>query len=157
MCYRSVSLAVLGLLCALGPLELQGQHRADPIRSLEVGQLVKIRTLHRGVHIGRVRRLESDTVHLWPQDGSARVAMAAIDQLWVRGTATKKGALIGGTLGGVLGGLLLGYASYAVCDAAECAVDAGVALEGLAGGAAFGAITGAVFGAMMGQWHQEYP
>lgn len=157
MHYRRFSIAIFGWLFVLAPPELWAQRRADPVQSLEVGQLVKIHTVGRGLHIGRITRLESDTVYLLPERGSARVATAAIDELWVRGTATKKGALVGGASGGAIGSLLLGYLSYAVCDAAECAVDPGVALEGLAIGAVFGAITGAVFGAMVGQWHRHYP
>jgi len=156
MYYQRVSIALLGWLLLVAS-QLPAQWRPDPVESLEVGQLIKIRTVNRGIHIGRIGRLTTDTVYLRPQRGSSTVATAAIEELWVRGTATKKGAVIGGVVGGALGGLLFAFTSYAMCDAAQCGVDSGVAVVGLATGAAFGAITGAVFGAMAGQWHREYP
>jgi hypothetical protein len=153
---QGVSIGLLGWLL-LVPSPLTAQRRPDPVESLEVGQFIKIRTVNHGIHIGRIGWLTTDTVYLRPERGSSAVATAAIEQLWLRGTATKKGAVIGGAVGGVLGGLLFAFTSYAVCDAAQCGVDAGVTVVGLATGAAFGAITGAVFGAMAGQWHREYP
>ncbi|UCG88200.1 MAG: hypothetical protein JSW71_06555 [Gemmatimonadota bacterium] len=156
MYYQRVSIALFALLLS-APCEVLAQRRPDPLESLEVEQLVKLRTVNHGLHIGRVARLTRDTIYLRPQRGSSAVATAAVDELWVRGTATKKGAVIGSILGGALGGLLSAYASYAVCDAARCGVDASLTVIGLATGAAFGAITGAVFGAMAGQWNKEYP
>ncbi|UCD25409.1 MAG: hypothetical protein JSW51_05705, partial [Gemmatimonadota bacterium] len=77
--------------------------------------------------------------------------------LWIRRTATKKGAVIGGVTGAIIGALSFAFMSYAVCDAASCSVDPEITGVGLITGAVFGSITGAVFGAMFGQWHLEYP
>jgi hypothetical protein len=153
---RSVSVAILGWL-VLAPSQVLAQRRPAQIESLEVGQLIKIRTVNHGLHIGRVLRVTRDTVFLGPERGSSTVATAAVDKLWVRGTATKRGAAVGGAVGAALGGLLFAYTSYALCDAGRCGVDPGATVIGLAAGAVFGAITGAVLGAMAGQWHEEYP
>jgi hypothetical protein len=119
--------------------------------------LVKVRTRTHGLHIGRVAGLTADTLYLRPERGSNAVELAAVRDVWVRGTATKDGALLGGVLGGALGAGLAALMSVGVCDAAECSVDAEVTVSGMLVGVATGAVTGAVIGAMFGKWHRKFP
>ena len=153
-CIQFLALACLLLLL---PSQCLTQRLPARLESLEIEQLIKIRTVNHGLHIGRLARMSDDTLFLRPQRGSKAVGTAVIDQLWVRGTAAKKGAVIGGTLGAALGGLLFAYVSYGVCDAAHCSVDPGVTLVGLVNGGLVGAATGALLGAIGRQWHRRYP
>ncbi len=148
------ALAVISLVLATGA---SAQRRSVVLESLDLDQLVKIQTVNHGIHVGRLTGLTGDYLFLRPKTGSKAVEVAAVDELWVRGTATRKGAVIGGVTGAILGALTSVFMSYAVCDLASCSVDAGVTGIGLLVGGAFGSVTGAVFGAMFGQWHRAYP
>jgi len=150
-------LVLLVVILLTFPSLAWAQRRPLNFESLDVEQLIRIRTVNHGIHIGRLSGLTRDTLFLRPERGSGAVEIAAIDQLWVRGTATKKGAMIGGVTGAVLGVVSFAFLSYAFCDAASCAVDMGVTSIGVVAGGVVGSITGAVFGAMFGQWHPEYP
>lgn len=152
---RMLTLLVVSALVI--PPQATAQRLDETLRSFEPEVQLRISTVSRGIHIGRLARVANDTVHLVPQRGSGTVAIDAIDRVWVRGTATKKGAVAGGITGAVLGVLSFALFSYGVCDAAECSVDGSAALLGGALGGATGAVTGAVVGSMFGQWHLKFP
>ena len=150
-------LVLLAVISLTFPSTAWAQRRALMFESFDVEQLLKLRTVNHGIHIGRLTGLSGDTLFLKSDRGNDAVEVAAIDHLWVRGTATKKGAVIGGVTGALLGALSFALLSYTFCDAASCAVDVGVTGIGVVTGGVVGSITGAVFGAMFGQWHLEYP
>lgn len=152
---RTWMLAVVSV--SVIPPPATAQRPDETLRSFKPEVQLRISTVNRGIHIGRLARVANDTVHLVPQRGSGTVAIDAIDRVWVRGTATKKGAVAGGVTGAVLGALGFALFSYGVCDAAECSVDGSAVLLGLAIGGATGAATGAVVGSMFGQWHLKFP
>ncbi len=133
------------------------QRLPKQLETLSPHQLVLVRTSRFGMHIGRFTALLGDTLYLEPERGSGSIELAAISDVWVRGTATVKGAIIGGVSGAVVGAAFLALASYGLCDAAVCSVDGTAVIAGLIGGGAFGTISGAVIGAMFGQWHRRYP
>jgi hypothetical protein len=141
----------------LMPIQAVAQRLQDKLQSFEPEVRLRIRTINYGIHIGRLERVASDTVYLQPQRGSSAVGIDAIDRVWVRGTATKKGAVIGGVTGAALGALSFAMFSYGVCDAAQCSVDVGATVTGAVVVGLVGAATGAVFGAMFGQWHPKFP
>lgn len=145
------------VLLILGSQAATAQQIPQQFETLQADQLVRIRTTTHGLHIGRVVEVSGDSLYLRPEQGSESVEMAAVKGLWVRGTATVKGAKIGGILGATVGGALAAMASVAFCDAASCTVDAGIAAGGLLVGGVTGAVSGAVIGAMFGQWHRRYP
>lgn len=154
------SIRLLVLLAAISmthPSLAWAQQRSLRLESLDVEQLIRIRTVNHGVHIGRLIGQTSVSLFLRPEHGSNAVEVAAIDQLWVRGTAYRKGAVIGGVTGAVLGAVSFALLSCAYTDGAGCADDMGAIGIGVFTGGVVGSITGAVFGAMFGQWHQEYP
>jgi hypothetical protein len=150
-------LVLLAAASLASPFSTWAQRRSFEFQSLDIEQLIKLRTINHGIHIGRVTGFSGDSLFLRPERGSDAVELAAIEQLWVRRTATKKGAVIGGVTGAILGALSFAFMSYAVCDAASCSVDLRVTGIGVVAGGVFGSITGAVFGAMFGQWHSKYP
>jgi hypothetical protein len=153
----SCLLVLLAATSLILPSTAWAQRRALNLESLDVEQLIRIRTVNHGVHIGRLTGLTSDSLFLRPERGSNAVEVAAIDQLWVRGTAYRKGAVIGGVTGAVLRAVSFALLSCAFTDGAGCAVDMGAIGIGVFTGGVVGSITGAVFGAIFGQWHQEYP
>jgi hypothetical protein len=151
------TLAVVAVTVTVMPLQATAQRLDERLRSFEPEVRLRIRTVNQGIHIGRLARVEGDTLYLTPERGSATVGIDAIDRLWVRGTASKKGATIGGVTGAVLGAVSFALLSYGICDAAECSVDGRVAVVGGVVIGAAGAVTGAVLGAMFGQWHLKFP
>jgi len=150
-------LTLVALSAWVIPLQATAQRLGETLRSFKPEVQLRISTVNRGIHIGRLARVANDTVHLVPQRGSGTVAIDAIDRVWARGTATKSGAVAGGITGAVLGALSFALFSYGVCDAAECSVDGSAVLLGLAIGGGTGAVTGAVVGSMFGQWHLKFP
>jgi hypothetical protein len=91
---------------------------------------------------------------VWRHDSvTNRLALADIDQLWVRGRATGTGAVVGGIAGGVLGiavGLLIGEV---VCNNPDCNANTAVAVVGFgAGGAVAGGLVGAGIGSLIPRW-----
>ncbi len=150
---------VLALICTALCLPAPTLPQQAPARfgSFRQTQLVRIRTVHHGLHVGRFVAMTADSIFLRPQRGSDTIETAAISELWVRGTATRQGAVIGAATVGVVGAAMLSLLSVAMCDAAECAVDGRATVVGLIGGAVAGAISGAVLGAMAGRWHRRYP
>jgi hypothetical protein len=136
---------------------VRAQQMPERFGSIDPDQLVRVRTRQHGLHVGRLAGVTSDSLLLRPQRGSSAVEIAAISELWVRGTATREGAMIGGAVGGVLGAAFLSWFSVAMCDAAECSVEGTATAVGLFGGAVVGAISGAVLGAMSGKWHRRFP
>ncbi len=90
--------------------------------------------------------------------GLAQLSSSDIDKLWVRGRATKTGAIIGGIVGllaGVGYGLLLGEV---ICNNEDCNADTGTVVAALGlGGALAGAGGGALIGAAIPKWHLRFP
>jgi len=151
------ALVLVAVAASVMPHCAAAQRLDEQLRSFEPEVRLRIRTVNHGIHIGRLERVERDTLYLMPERGSATVGIDAIDRLWVRGTASKKGAVIGGVTGAALGALSLALFSYGICDAAECRVDGRATVLGAVVGGAAGAVTGAVFGAMFGRWELKFP
>jgi len=151
-----VSLLVVVAASVMPPCAA-AQRLDEQLRSFEPAIRLRIRTVNRGIHIGRLERVERDTLYLMPERGSATVGIDAIDRLWARGTASKKGAVIGGVTGAALGAAGFALFSYGICDAAECSVDGRAAVLGAVVGGVAGAVTGAVLGAMFGRWELKFP
>lgn len=168
-CLGGGLVALLGLLWAGGLLRPAGAAaqapRQDSVRSavfeLERGTTIRLSS-DRGVVEGTLTRVDGDGLVLGPDPHV--YGLAAVDTLWVRGRATRKGALIGGIAGGVGGGLFggfLGLVSEALCEY-ECPDGdflhyagwvAGTGLVGTIGGAGLGALIGSAFP----RWHRKYP
>lgn len=145
------------ILAATTSHEGIAQRLPQQLETLVPQQLVLVHTVRHGTHIGRFTALVGDTLYLEPERGSGTIEIAAISDIWLRGTATKQGAVIGGITGAVAGATLLAIASVGFCDAAACSIDGTAVVAGLFGGGTFGIISGAVIGAMFWQWHRRYP
>jgi hypothetical protein len=86
------------------------------------------------------------------------VPAADIDSLWVRGRATKTGALLGGLVGAVAGVGAGLFISQVICSTQDCGVDDAAPVLGLgAGGLAGGALVGALIGSAVPKWRLRFP
>ena len=151
---RSVLLLLSSLLLPAGATAAQELPRV--VASLRPDQDIRIRTVGRAIHVGRFLRTTGDTLLLAAASGPDPVALGDVDALWVRGTAARTGALIGGIAGGVGTGLFFAWIVDALCDTDDCqTVEAGIVGFGI--GAAAGALTGLVLGTFADKWHQRFP
>lgn len=133
------------------------KNRQAAIQALHLGRRIRIATASRefqGAFTG------ADASRLWITRDSAvtAVALADIDRLWVRGRATKTGALIG-TLAGVVIGVAVGlFIGEVVCNGPDCQANTAqvVVVLGLGGGGA-GGLGGTIIGLGIPSWHQRFP
>jgi hypothetical protein len=120
---------------------------------LKPDRFVRIQLPELGRVQGKVGSRVGEALTLKSEEGDRRVRLAAVDTLWVRGRATKLGAIVGGVLG--LGsGLLLGALGDALCEY-DCGGN--YALTGGLLGAAVGGATGAVIGSAIPRWRRVFP
>ncbi|MEO8201759.1 MAG: hypothetical protein ABI679_14615 [Gemmatimonadota bacterium] len=150
---------LLGL--ALGGLSVCAEAQVSPaagpdpatVALLKPARFVRFALPPLGRTTGTVESHSSSEVVLVGNGGRQVISLASIDTLWVRGRATKPGAIVGGVLG--LGaGILLGVLAEALCEY-DCghAYVVPIALIGTAAGGA----TGAVIGAAIPRWRKVYP
>jgi len=132
--------------------------RQAVIRALHVGQRLRIEQPGGARLEGAFSAASGDGLVLAGDLRPAQLSGSDIDKLWVRGRATKTGAIVGGIVGllaGVGYGLLVGEV---ICNNEDCNADTGavVAAVGL-GGALVGAGGGALIGAAIPRWHLRFP
>ncbi|MEO8296109.1 MAG: hypothetical protein ABI613_11390 [Gemmatimonadota bacterium] len=101
---------------------------------------------------GRVDGPVSGSVTLTSQGQTQTISLGAIDTLWVRGRATRTGAIIG-AIAGLGGGLLFGALLDALCEY-DCGSNATVTVGAL--GAITGAGAGAIVGAAIPRWKKVF-
>jgi hypothetical protein len=126
------------------------------VRTLRPGQTVRIR-VHGGDRIeSRIRSLRAESLALQLVGDSAAFDVAAIDSLWIRGTAARTGAITGAAVVG-----LGSYAFWAaLCEGLSdssggCTEWGRVTAYSLVGAGA-GALIGAGVGALMPKWRLRY-
>ncbi len=89
-------------------------------------------------------------------DDSPAVPFEQIEQVWIRGRGTRRGAIIGVIGLGVLGGVLLGYDCAEEGAELDCSVPTATIIGTLAGAAA-GFALGTAIGTAFPQWHLRFP
>lgn len=166
MCYASflpriLFIALLALSAWRDPLVAQQLAAGATTRPhLRVGQPVRVGLASRGIISGNVVATPVDSLVLHPGgEERARIGVAwgEITDIWTREPAYRRGARTGAVTGTVLFGVSAAWLSWGLCDAADCAVDAGVAFAGAAVGALMGAVTGGVIGTLTDEWVRRYP
>ena len=141
---------------------VSGMNAQEPVRGgldtasvllLKPERFVRIQVPDLGRVQGRVGGLTASDLVLQNEGNSRSVRLAAIDTLWVRGRATKTGAIIGAVLG-IGAGVFLGALGEALCeyDCNHNYVLSGALIVGAMGGAA-----GAVIGTAIPRWRRVYP
>jgi len=132
--------------------------RQAVIRALPVGQRIRIERPGGARLEGAFSAASGDSLVMAGDLGLAQLSSSDIDKLWVRGRATKTGAIVGGIVGllaGVGYGLLVGEV---ICNNEDCNADTGAAVAVLGlGGAAVGTGGGALIGAAIPKWHLRLP
>lgn len=136
------------------------QKRLQAIARLKPGNLIQVHAQGLGEIAGKYHSSNSDSLFITVDMVERGVPIVAIDALWVRGRATKSGAIIGG-VGVVAIGLGLGIAvvlssgvdesvscSGGFCEASPVAIGFGLA--------AAGALVGAGVGTAFQKWHLRY-
>ncbi len=118
------------------------------------GKRIRLHTTGLGRLEGSFASLTDTTVTLGAAPATTSIALAGIDSLWQRGSATGSGAL----LGGLTGGILLGGLGAAVCSDYDCSGGQGGAfVVGAFVGFAGGAVVGGLIGAAIPKWHRRVP
>lgn len=107
---------------------------------------------------GRLIALTAGLATLQTESGNLAANLASVDSVWVRGRATKTGAIIGTVAGTVLLGVFGAVVADAFCESTDCE-DAWAegALVGGVMGAASGALLGAGIGALIPKWRLRFP
>jgi hypothetical protein len=148
--------AFVMIALALAPGTVVAQVSIDtPLVRLNPGQFARARTLDGRRIQSRVLAIDLDPFTLHLVGHETPLPAASIDSLWVRGRATKTGAIIGAVGAGVPS-----FAFWAVfCEAMsegdgcdEWGTVTGLALAGAGGGA----LIGAAIGAAVPKWRLRY-
>jgi hypothetical protein len=158
--------ATLGLLtpaavsAQLGStLELEDRQAA--VGRVPLGKIIRLRLSDGGRAAGPVLGWSSFAVTLGPYMGYAErdtfVAIQSIDTLWLRGQATRRGAIYGGISGLALG-VAIGSTAGSLCPKAgwtrPCTQGA---LTSAVAGLVVGGLVGAVFGSGTPDWRRLHP
>ena len=131
---------------------------ADSVLAPLVPKTSMIRLRTQGTEMtGRLLALTSGVATLETTSGNRTARLASVDSIWVRGRATKSGAIIGGVAGAVLFGAFVGYAVSGLCevDCDNSFIEG--ALVGGALGLGGGALLGAGVGALIPKWRLRFP
>jgi hypothetical protein len=121
---------------------------------LTPGTTVRVHTHDGGRIEGRVLRTWGTTLRLDTGAAPTDLSTAALDSLWVRGTAAKTGAIVAAVPGAVVGGLIGWIANEAACKDVGPPCPEAIPLLSLAGAGA-GAILGAVVGSLIPKWRRR--
>lgn len=148
----ALALSTLVLVSDLGgqaPLEAA-------VRTLKPGQTVRIRVHGRDRIESRIRSLQAESLTLQLVGDSAAFDVAAIDSLWVRGRATRTGAIAGAAVVGVASFAFWGGLCTALNDGPGGCKDWGRVTAYSVAGAGGGALIGAGVGALVPKWRLRY-
>jgi hypothetical protein len=119
--------------------------------------LVRLRSEGRQM-TGRLIALTAGVATLQTDSGNLTANLAAVDSIWVRGRATKTGAIVGLVTGTIALGVFGAVIANAFCESTDC--DNAWAEGALAGGvmgAASGVLLGAGIGALIPKWRLRFP
>ncbi len=137
------------------------EDRQAAVGRVPIGKIIRVRLSDGGRAAGPVRRWNALAVLLGPYMGYAEqdtfVPIRSIDTLWLRGSATRRGAIYGGISGLGLG-LAIGSTSSSLCPRAgwirPCT-------QGAVTSAAAGLLAGGLIGALIGSgnpdWQRLHP
>jgi hypothetical protein len=126
------------------------------VRTLKPGQTVRIR-VHGGDRIeSRIRSLQAESLALQLVGDSATFDVAAIDSLWVRGTATRTGAIVGAAAVGVASFAFWAAVCEGLSEGPGGCKEWGSVTGFSVAGAAGGALIGAGVGRLVPKWRLRY-
>jgi len=145
------------VLSTLVHSDLGGQAPLEAaVRTLKPGETVRIR-VHGGDRIeSRIRSLRAESLALQLVGDSAGFDVAAIDSLWVRGTATRTGAIAGAAVVGLASVAFWAGLCQALSDGPGGCTEWGRVTGYSLAGAGAGALIGAGVGALVPKWRLRY-
>jgi hypothetical protein len=168
MTRRSLTRSALLLFALTGMPRIGAAQRlpADSIRLVRIagayrGRDIRIHPVGRERMLGRVTRIEADSIVLYAGTGTwSRLAMSEIDSLWTRDRPVLRYAA-GGALVTALPLMGLAYLLGGLCSevVTECGAreQRRAAAEGAILGVLVGGTTGAIVGAMRSKWRLRFP
>lgn len=133
------------------------KNRQAAIQALHFGRRIRVATPS-GEFQGTFTGADAGRLWITRESAVTAVGLADIDGLWVRGRATKTGALVG-TLAGAAIGVAVGlFIGEVVCNSPDCQANTAqvVVVLGLGGGGA-GGLVGTIIGLGIPRWHQRFP
>ena len=136
---------------------LAGQVPVDAaVRTLKPDQTVRIR-IRGGKRIeSRIRSLRAEPLALQLVGDTAGFDLAAIDSLWVRGSAARTGAIVGAAAVGVASVALWTAVCEGLSEGPGGCDEWGTVAGFSVAGAAVGGLIGAGVGALMPKWRLRY-
>lgn len=155
---RVISGVILALV--LSPALGRAQDRPAPDQTvvraerwrLDEGATLRVFTRGVGLVEGRLERVADQELVVRQQGTATAIRLVWIDSLWVRTSAGKRGALLGG-VGGAIGGALIGaLGCTGACDARGAAVALGALI-----GTGAGAVGGWTIGSRYQIWDRRHP
>jgi hypothetical protein len=157
--YSLLVIAVLATAPARGSTQVPDSGRMAAVQTLKVGQHVRLAVSQVGRVEGSFMVANDNSITLAGRDSSSQYLLPGVEQLWVRGRATGKGALIGagvGVLIGVVSGLIFSSVACEPIDGGNCTPAELAAVAGLLGGTG-GALVGAGIGFAIPTWRLRFP
>ena len=133
------------------------KNRQAAIQAVHLGQRIRVATPSSEFH-GVLTGTDAARVWITRDSAVTAVGLADIDGLWVRGGATKTGALVGALAGAAIGGAFGLFIGEVVCNNPDCRANTAevVVVLGLGGGGA-GALAGTIIGLAIPKWNQRFP
>lgn len=151
-----VALAALACCLAAGT----GAEAQSPAQVLEA-QLARKPVVRLGSDgaraTGRLLALAGGTATLQSADATVSVPLAGVDSIWVRGRATKTGAIVGASVGAIGTAVFVGWLAAGLCEVDCEGAGARGALVGFGLGAVGGGLVGAAIGAAIPKWRLRFP
>ena len=152
---------VVFLVVAALPLGVLAQDsaRAAVMRSIAPGDSVRLDAMRLGRVEGRFVASNAAILTLASHTIALEIPLDDVERLWVRGRATRKGALIGSIAGVVLGivwGVAISEIACGPVDGGGCTAAEVAAVTGLLG-AAGGAVIGFGIGFAVPTWRLRFP
>jgi len=155
---RVESCLIIALLSTTAIAPASTQTAAEPdstwraaLAGLTPGTTVRVHNRERGRIKGHVLSASGPTLTLDIGGTPTELSTAALDSLWVRGTAAKTGAIVGAIPGGLMGWIAHGVGNI------DCEQQCRGAIPAVLVGATAGAIIGAVIGSLIPKWHRQGP
>lgn len=145
------------LFLFLGPGSLFAQS-PDSVLAPLVSKSGMVRLRGRGVEAtGRLLALTAGVATLQTETGNRTAALASVDSIWVRGHATRTGAIVGAAVGSVLFGAFVAAVAAGLCET-DCDNEGlkGAVVGGVLG-AAGGGLLGAGIGILIPKWRLRFP
>ncbi len=158
---RRASVVLATLLVAFVPLTASAQVAGSQdsvvraaLARIAPGKQIRLHTVAQGRLEGSFAGV-TDTGLTLGVVSPASVALTAIDSLWIRGSASKTGAIVGGAFG-VVAGAVVGAIAAGLDETGNTSQAAAAVGLGFAGGAGC-ALVGGMIGTAIPKWHRRVP